>query len=290
MQQIKSGILYEDSYLGVTLGAIVLHQGVVIVDAPLRADDARSWRSTLINQHGGPNRLLVSLDSHPDRTLGARAMECTMVAHQETALAFQNRPTIFKGQTLESGAVWETYSDAIGMRWTYPDITFSKQMSLHWGTVEVILKHQPGPTPGSLWVVIPDERVIFVGDTVLINQPPFLAQARLDDWLESLDMLLKPYRDYIIVSGRGGPVGMEDIRSLKKLLQRISKRMEKLAGRGAPPEAMNDMVASLMSGFKSRTGLRDLYAHRLMYGLYQCYARRYPENVKKQSELSSEDL
>jgi hypothetical protein len=33
MQQIKQGIYYEDEYLGVTLGALVLPFGTILIDA-----------------------------------------------------------------------------------------------------------------------------------------------------------------------------------------------------------------------------------------------------------------
>ena len=44
MQQIDRGIYFENSYPGVTVGAILLPMGTVMVDAPLRAEDARTWR------------------------------------------------------------------------------------------------------------------------------------------------------------------------------------------------------------------------------------------------------
>jgi hypothetical protein len=96
MQQITRNIYFEDGYLGVTVGALVLPHGLILIDAPLRAEDSRSWRSALINQRGGSNKLLINLDAHPDRTLGTRALDCTIIAHQKTALVFRNRPTIFK--------------------------------------------------------------------------------------------------------------------------------------------------------------------------------------------------
>ena len=72
MHQINHGIYYEDTYLGVTLGAMVFNQGTILIDAPLRPEDARAWRSVLHNVRGGSSRLMISLDAHLDRTLGAR--------------------------------------------------------------------------------------------------------------------------------------------------------------------------------------------------------------------------
>jgi glyoxylase-like metal-dependent hydrolase (beta-lactamase superfamily II) len=275
MHQIENGILYEDIYLGVTLGALVCSHGVIIIDAPIRAEDARSWRSTLINQRGGPNRLLVNLDSHPDRTLGARSLECTIVAHQNAAQVFRNRPTIFKGQSVETGEVWETYGEAIGMRWAPPDIMFTQSMSLHWGGPEVVLEYHPGPTLGSIWVIVPEARVVFVGDAVLTNQPPFMAQADLDAWIESLDVLAERYRDYVIIGGREGPVVLKDIRKQQRILRKIINRMDKLATGNSPPDATEKIIPEILSHYTYPLELQDLYTNRLRYGLYQNFARRY---------------
>jgi glyoxylase-like metal-dependent hydrolase (beta-lactamase superfamily II) len=290
MQQIENGIVFEDSYLGVTLGALVFSQGVILIDAPIRPEDTRAWRSAVMTQRGGSNRLLVSLDSHPDRTLGTRALECTIVAHQKAAQIFRNRPTIFKGQSVETGAAWETYSDAIGMRWASPDITFTERMSLHWGAPEVVLEHHPGPTPGSIWVILAGAKTVFVGDAVAVNQPPFLAQAELAAWLESLDLLIKSYSDYTIVSGRGGLATIEDVRDQRKILKDTLHTMEQLAARNAAPEATQELVAPLLAHYNFPQKLRDLYTTRLAYGLHQCFARRYrPTNVIGQTEVEEEE-
>ncbi|MBN1147717.1 MAG: hypothetical protein JXA78_10715 [Anaerolineales bacterium] len=275
MHQIERGILYEDIYLGVTLGALVYPHGVIIIDAPIRAEDARSWRSTLINQRGGPNRLLVNLDSHPDRTLGARSLECTIVAHQKAAQVFRNRPSIFKGQSVGTGAIWETYNEAVGMRWAPPDIMFTHSMSLHWGGPEVVLEHRPGPTQGSIWVSIPEAGVIFVGDACVTNQPLFLAHADLEAWIENLDVLAETYHDYVIIGGREGPVALKDIRKQQKILRKIAKGIDRLGANNSPPEATHRLVPELLSNYTYSPDLQDMYVKRLRYGLYQNFARRH---------------
>ena len=79
MMQIERGIFYEQNYLGVTVGGLVYSHGVIFIDAPLRPEDARAWRSALLAQRGGASRVLVNLDAHPDRALGARALDCTII-------------------------------------------------------------------------------------------------------------------------------------------------------------------------------------------------------------------
>jgi cyclase len=290
MQQIGNGIFVEDAYLGVTVGALVYSHGAILIDAPLRVEDTRSWRVAVMNQRGGQNRLLVSLDSHPDRTLGTRSLECTIMAHQKAAQVFRNRPTIFKGQSVETGAFWETYNDAIGMRWASPDITFTEQISLHWGGPEVILEHHPGPTPGSIWVHIPDVRVVFVGDTLTIGQPPFLALAELDAWLANLELLMKSFQDYVIIAGRGGLATPDDLVHQRDMLQEVTGIIADLTSRNASPETAQSLTSGLLTKYPAPVKLRDLYAARLRYGLYHCYSRRFhPTNALGSAEVEYEE-
>jgi glyoxylase-like metal-dependent hydrolase (beta-lactamase superfamily II) len=236
------------------------------------------------------NRLLLNLDAHPDRTLGARALDCTIVAHQKTAQVFRNRPTIFKGQNVETGAVWETYTDAIGMRWVPPDITFTQRMSLYWGGPEIVLDYRPGPTPGAIWVVVPAEKVVFVGDTVILDQPPFLASGDLETWLESLDLLLTSYRDYLIISGRGGPANVEAVRTQHGCIKNVIKGVERLAKRNAPPEATEELISTLLTEFSFAPERRERYIQRLRYGLHHYFTRRYrPASALEEPSLEDDE-
>ena len=275
MHQIEPGIYYEDSFPGVTLGALIFSHGIIMIDAPLRAEDARSWRSTLNSMGSSANRVLVNLDAHLDRTLGARALDATIIAHLRTAQVFRNRPTIFKGHTLESGAEWEVSNDVLGNRWAIPDITFSNRMNFHWGGPEVILEHHAGPAMGSIWVILPDPKIIFVGDTILLDQPPFLASADLGTWIESLEVLLSSYKDYLLISGRGGPVAGEAVKAQLKSLRIILKGMDRLAKKNAPPEATEELIAGVLSNMDLPPKRREHYLQRLRHGLYYYYARRY---------------
>jgi len=275
MQQLERGILFEDQYLGVTVGGLVFPHGTIMIDAPLRLEDGRLWHSMLLNQRRGSNRLLVLLDSHPDRSLGARAMESTILAHQAAGEVFRDRPMIFKGVNPDSGAVWERYNEAIGMRWTVPDITFSDRITLHWGGPEVFIEHHPGPSAGAIWVIVPELKIIFVGDTITIEQPVFLEDADLDAWLEALEVLKSTYSDYQIICGRGGIADITAIRAQIRYLKRIVRGMEKLADSSAPPDGTSKMIAPLLRTLSYSHEWHDLYGQRLRHGLYKYYALHY---------------
>jgi glyoxylase-like metal-dependent hydrolase (beta-lactamase superfamily II) len=276
MQAIVDNIYIGDQFPGATLGVINMPHGLIQVDAPPSPEDGRAWRAALLNLGGGSERLLVNLDAHPDRTLGDRAMDCTIVAQEKTAHVFRTRPTTFKAQGEETGSDWESIPGLGNIRWVTPEITFSHQMAIHWGDSPVILEHHPGPTAGAAWVIIPEAKVVFVGDAVLKNQPPFLAGADLPVWLETLKLLLSPaYRNWLVVSGRGGLVGVEWIKNQKDFIDRVLVKVEKLAQKKSPPEAVDNLVGPLLNSFKIHSGLHQKYTRRLRFGLHHYYLRHY---------------
>ena len=147
MQELAPHVYIETAYAGVTLAAINWSHGLILVDAPFRAEDTRSWRSALLNLSGGVDRLLINLDAHFDRTLGTRGMDCTVVGHEKAALVFRNRPVTFKAQGNETGADWELCNGLGSIRWAPPEITFSERMMIHWDNKPLILNTTPARPP-----------------------------------------------------------------------------------------------------------------------------------------------
>ena len=276
MRAIAKDVYIEDDYLGVTLGAIPLTHGLIQIDAPPSPEDCRAWRAALLNLGSGSERMLINLDAHPDRTLGPRAMDCTIVAHEKTAQVFRSRPNTFKAQGEETGADWESVPGLGNIRWILPEITFSHEMTIHWGENDLFLEHHAGPSAGATWVILPEIKALFVGDAVLRNQPPFLAGADLSEWLETLKLLLSPaYRNWLVVSGRGGVVTVDAIKAQRDYLEQVLHRIEKLAQKKANPDALENLISPLLNPFKIPASRYQKYAQRLRYGLHHYYARHY---------------
>lgn len=275
MQEITNNIFIEDQFPGVTLGVIVTQRGLIHIDAPPSPEDARTWRAALMNLGGGMDRILANLDAHPDRTLGARAMDCTIIAHEKTANTFRVRPSTFKAQGEETGADWESIPGLGSVRWSPPEISFTDRMTLHWDNNPILLEHRPGPSSGSIWVHLPEERVLFIGDTVMKNQPPFLAGSNLKAWLESLDELLDAsYRGYTFISSRGGVVTSGAIKTQYEFLKQVNGKLDRITTKKPNPATIEKMVVTLLKSFKAPAARQKQFAQRLRYGLLHYNSRQ----------------
>jgi glyoxylase-like metal-dependent hydrolase (beta-lactamase superfamily II) len=276
MKEIATNVFIETQYPGVTLGAINKEHGLILIDAPLRYDDARLWKTAILTMKGGVERTLVNLDAHYDRTLGARLMDCNVIGHEQLALIIRARPLTFKAQGDETGAEWELLSNLGNIRWGMPEITFSDRMEIHWDENPLILEHHMGSSQACIWALLPQDGVAFVGDTIVSGQPPFLAGANIPTWLESCKVLLSTdYQSYTIISGRGGIVKSEDVRKMVHFLEKAQKQMEKLAGRGGSPHDTGKLALSLINDFEFSASQREHYLRRLQYGLFHYYLRHY---------------
>jgi glyoxylase-like metal-dependent hydrolase (beta-lactamase superfamily II) len=276
MDAIAKNVYVEERYLGVTLGVIIQPRGLIQIDAPPSPEDGRTWRASLMGMGNGPERVLINLDAHPDRTLGVRAMDCTVIAHENTAIAFRNRPNTFKAQGEETGANWESIPGLGSVRWAPPEISFVEKITIHWSETPIILESHPGPSSGAIWVTLPEEKVVFVGDAVLKAQPPFLAYADLPAWIETLRILQEPeYKGYTIVSSRGGVVNQQIVRNQSDLLKRIDDKVDKLAKKKPASPATDKLAEAILKDFKAPAARQKQYLQRLRHGLQHYYTRHY---------------
>jgi len=284
MNKITEGFYYQSDYAGVTLGAVILPHGSLLIDSPMRPEEARSWKTNVLTRSRGIHRLLINLDSHIDRTLGNRYIDLTIIAHRAAAGIIEKRSNIFKGQSVNTGSEWEKYPETLGIRWAYPTITFDDHMHLHWGKYDIQCDHRPGPSDGAIWVEIPSKQIVYVGDAVVENQPPFLENADLHLWLDSLSILRsRKYRGYTIISGRSGKVTVDSVKQQQVIFKSILGRLETLARKKLPLEATSKMIPTILSRWKFPQKNTSYYTQRLEHGLKNYYIRHYtPEDLSQE--------
>jgi hypothetical protein len=276
MQEIAPKLFIETAYPGVTVAGMSWSHGVLLIDAPLRPEDARAWRTALLSLRGGPERWLISLDTHLDRTLGTRSMDCTVIAQERVIDIFRSRPISFKPQASETGAEWELYDNLSSVRWIPPEITFSQSMQIHSGENEMLLESKPASGTGAIWVTLKEEGILFLGDSVVVDQPPFLASADIPAWIASLQPLLtSEYRNRIMISGRSGLITQDKVKTQIKFLEKADAQLRSLGSHPANAAEIEKSAHNLLKNIHCPSDREKLYLNRLKWGLQQAYQRHY---------------
>ena len=283
MEEIARNIYIETTYPGVVVAALKLDQGTLLVDAPFQKEDIQAWQAQLAHLKGGVNRYLIMLDTHIDRTLGIHMMGTPVLGHGNAAEILRARSTTARGQDIDAGADWEPYELPASIRWAELNLSYEKEVLIHWNEAPVIVSHQPGAHLAGSWVRFETENVVFVGDSVVLNQPPFLAWSDLDRWLAELDGLTTGHlNDYKIVSGRNGLITIEDVEKMANYLQEIQSVVKGLAASDHLADEITDAAPNLLEKLAFNEDLRDLYQNRLVWGLQQ-YIQRHRQNTHQES-------
>jgi len=275
MQEINENIVIETSMSGVTVGVIKTPRGVIFIDSPLTPKDVQSWRTIAMKNDGGSNRVQVLLDEHFDRTTCTIPIKVPVIAHEKTSKAIQGRPSNFRLPSSDTGSEWELYPEIGPLQWINPEITFSSEMKLEWGDEMAELDYRPGPSRGAIWVDLPQQNIVFVGDAVVVEEPPFLENADLDPWLEILELLKSdPYKNYTIISGRSGIVGKNEINEQIKFLTLVKKKLEKFSSKNIDPAQLEKFAISMLDNFPTKTKkMQEHYKARLKWGISQYFIR-----------------
>ena len=68
-------------------------------------------------------------------------------------------------------------------------VVFTGDLTLRVGDHTFHLLHTPGHTPGQLAVHVPEERVVFTGDTIFSECQTWLMTSDVDQWIEALERI-----------------------------------------------------------------------------------------------------
>jgi glyoxylase-like metal-dependent hydrolase (beta-lactamase superfamily II) len=276
MESISNHTYLETEYPGVALGAVQSEKGLFLVDAPFRMEDQRAWSQDLARLKAGSSRLLVMLDPHIDRTLGVRAMETEVIGQENCVPILRSRPTAFRNQELDAGSDWEPFSLPANLRWALPELTYSDSLEIYWDDLPIILEHHPGSHIAGTWLRVIADSVVFIGDTVVTNQPPFLGYSDLEAWVADLELLLSAeYKGVKIVTSRSAVVRSRSIEKMRNFLEKTRHKMEAFAAHPGEIEDLLKEVPGLLKGLNFNKGLTQRYHNRLAWGLEQYYKRHY---------------
>lgn len=269
MQEIAPNIFIAKNSLGLITGIIHPEEGLVLIDSPTRLDDIE----TLGSARSKPSpRFLVILDTNYDRLLSAKGMDFIIVAHcnsvsttkPKSGAAISSEDQSAQGDTVDS------FNGS--MRQFTPEIVFQKDLSFFLGSMEIRLEHHSGVNHAGIWVEVPQQKVLFIGDAVMGAEPPFLAYFNADTWLADLDQLTSEhFAGYQIISSRCGIVTPEQINAMRTSVTFIRDMLNPLLESKASLEEILKLIPQIINYYNVPPLLQDLYYNRLRWGLTTYY-------------------
>ena len=273
MKEIAENIGIEQNSLGLIGGIIHGDDRVVLIDSPFKKGTHGNWRPSLGLDESDQQCYLIVLDTNYDRLMGIKGSECVLVA-QNNAIAPIRGRNLAPKLSDEVQQYSEGAEPVVNLnRLVPPEMSFEKSLRLFVDDMQIDLEHHAGSNQAGVWVDIPEAKVVFVGDAVLADQPPFLAYADLALWEEDLKLLAsKRFKDYQIISSRSGLVGQEQVAEMAAAIAFIREIFDELKEKNAHLEEWLAIV-QLISAKTHQLGLfnSEIFYNRLHWGITTYY-------------------
>jgi len=207
MENVTANVVTTTTLRGCNPSFVVTSDGVVVVDTPQLPTRAVEMRK--LAESRGPIRYVINTEHHVDHIFGNYFFKGAgqVVHHQGVYDNFMVPGPDLDPYAYALEAIPTDDPDGAAIvpdRDTYyadPNkgtIVFTGDLTLRVGEHTFRLLHTPGHTPGQVAVHVPEERVVFTGDTIFNGCQTWLMTSNVDQWLAALDRIRALDVDYVV--------------------------------------------------------------------------------------------
>jgi cyclase len=237
MQKVTDNVYVEGELSVCNTSIVVTKEGVVVIDTPMVPANAKKVAAEIARF--GPVRYVINSEPHTDHIAGNCYFGGTVVAHEGTRQAILAlKAEDLKGM-LQFAAPGSPSPDK-DFRFRPPEITLSERLTLYLGDHTFHLTNMPGHSPHQVAVYVPEERVVFTSDNIIVGLP-FFRQALPDKWLQTLKELEKLDVN-VVVPGHGSVCKKSYIKEMYKIVKTWIDTVAAAVARGMSSEEVQDKV------------------------------------------------
>ena len=237
IREIAPNIFIETEFHGANVAFIITGEGVILIDTPMLPNDARFWLSEIQRRTDEKIIYIINTDHHRAHVIGNQYFPtATVIAHEHAwkemksyGDSFRTRlMNMYRDRIPEAVAEWKLHLQIIK-----PEITFTGRTILYKGDKEIHMTPVGGHTPATSVIYFPREKLLFTGDVVITDRPPFLSQGNTKQWLQALTYLRKLRYD-VLIPGHGEPTGKEATENMSKYLRMVRRKVRSAYRLGLP--------------------------------------------------------
>jgi cyclase len=228
IREIAPNIFVETAYHGANVAFIVTGEGVILIDTPMLPKEARHWRGEIRKRTGEEILYILNTDHHRAHVIGDQHFPtATVIAHEHAWKEMKSYGDSFRTRLInmyreripEAVTEWKETLEIIK-----PQVTFTGRTILFKGDKEIHMIPVGGHTPATTVIYFPNERLLFSGDVVVTNRPPFLSQGNTKQWLQALTYLRKLRYD-VLIPGHGELTGKEATENMSNYLRLVRRKV-----------------------------------------------------------------
>lgn len=227
-REVAPNVFVETEFHGANVGFVVTDEGVILIDTPLLPEDARSWMEEIRRRTDREIVYIINTDHHRGHILGNQYFPtAAVIAHEFAWKNMKSYGDSFRTRLLN--LYRERMPSAVeewgqNLHIVLPEITFTDRTILFKGDKEIQLIPLGGHTEATTVVYFPEDQLLFAGDLVVTDRPPFLSQGDTGEWLAALRYLRKLNYE-LLIPGHGELTGKEATENMSEFLRLVRRKV-----------------------------------------------------------------
>jgi cyclase len=270
MQELAPGVYVKLDFEGANVGCILTDAGAIVVDTPLIPADGKAWVNE-VSKVTDKVLYVFNTDHHRAHIVGNQYFDAPVIAHEiawkemanykETFI--ERTKNIFKRQP-------EITAQFDEVKIKKPEITFTGRLMVNKGGREIHFIHLGGHTPATSGIWLPDERILFSGDVVVVGEHPSLGQSNSKEWLEVLTRLRKMSLT-AIVPGHGPLCNIEATAPVSEYIRAMRTKVRSQYRSGRTKSEAAVIISQMIDYFPYRPDDRSFVEKRIRAGVSRVY-------------------
>jgi cyclase len=183
LQEIAQNVFVELDYEGANVGCILTEVGAIVIDTPMIPEEARHWAKT-VSSLTDKVIYVFNTDHHRAHIMGNQHFDAPVLAHEAAWKEMANYKDTFIERTKnlfkKRAEIQQQFNN---IRIIKPELCFTGKLIIERGGREIYFVHLGGHTPATSGIFLPDERILFTGDLVVVEEHPALGQCDSEEWL-----------------------------------------------------------------------------------------------------------
>lgn len=241
IETINDKIFYhiDELFFNVVIGAIELPTKIVMIDTGTNLRKVKIFKEEIEKQTGKKIEVVINTHYHGDHFIGNQVFaDARIISSEITQKRIKEGIPKWTPEVIENAK--KRIDDPLaleGLIPTPPNESFTGQMELVDGGVNIIIKQTGGHTDGSCYVYCPENKLLFVGDNLFVTSYPWGGEESCnpDNWINAFKEYLSLDVEHII-PGHGPAINKKTLEYTVNYFNNVKDTMKQMSKEGKTEE------------------------------------------------------
>jgi cyclase len=270
VQEIARNVFVKLDYEGANVGCILTDAGAIVIDTPMIPNEAKDWAET-VSRLADKVLYVFNTDHHRAHIMGNQFFDAPIIAHEAAWKEMANYKDTFIERTknlFKKRPEIQKQLDQITI--VKPELSFTGRLIMYKGAQELHLVHLGGHTPATSGLYLPEERILFTGDLVVVDEHPALGQCDSEGWLRKLRWLRRQ-RYALLVPGHGPLCNVEASEPVSEYIRAMRSKVRSQYKSGRTKAEAAVVISQMIDYFPYRQGEKSIIEKRIRAGVSRVY-------------------